>query len=323
MVGGRYRLEGRVGEGATSDVYLALDLAARRAVVVKQLSVKGSESAEMRARFLREARAVSLIDHPSVVRVFDFGAPEDERPYLVMEALVGEPLSDLMARQGAFSPDLALVLCRHAAAGLAAAHLEGVIHRDIKPDNLFLVGPLGDPYGLKLIDFGMAKLAVSRGTSGSHLILGTMQYMAPEQIMVDPIDARTDVYGLGVVMFRLFTGHLPFDAVDSDVLLSHQLFSTMPPPSWLAEAIDPRIEAVIMRATRKHPDNRYPSMEALLLDLDRLVGFRGVATDELHHPPLAVTPDAYDPKNPEGRKVAQMLARRFGTVPPPSVSPWE
>ena len=152
---------------------------------------------------------------------------------------------------------------RHAAAGLLAAHRAGIVHRDVKPDNLFLLGPLGEPYALKVIDFGMAQSA-SGSTQSKGLLLGTVQYMAPEQIVADPVDARTDVYGLGVVMFRMFTGHLPYETDFHTDVLAHQLFSPTPPPSWLSDTIDPRIETVIVTAMRKHPENRYDFMQGLL-----------------------------------------------------------
>jgi len=213
--------------------------------------------------------------------------------------------------------DLALVLARQIAAGLAAAHGAGVVHRDVKPDNLFLIGPAGEPQGLKLIDFGYAKQLDKGPTSTANVVIGTAQYMAPEQVLCDPIDPRTDIYGLGVVMFRMLTGHLPFDADPGADLLSHQLFSPAPPPSWLEEDLDPRVEAIVLRAMRKHPDNRYPSMDALLSDLDRVLETRpGTEGESIPRVPLGKFPDVYKPKNTMGREVARLLASRFGAEPP-------
>jgi serine/threonine-protein kinase len=220
---------------------------------------------------LREAEALRGIDHPNVVRVLDTGKTDGGTPYLVLEAVPGETLGDYLRRQGTPPFEVALTLVRQAAQGLAAAHRAGIVHRDVKPDNFLLLGPAGDPFGIKLIDFGMAKLG-SSGISGSHTILGTVEYMAPEQILAEAVDARTDVYAMGVVMFRLFTGHLPFETTQPADLLRHQLFSSLPPPSWLEEELDPRIERMIMTATRKNPANRYESMAGLLLDLDAIVG---------------------------------------------------
>jgi serine/threonine-protein kinase len=312
---------GLLGHGGTSDVYLAEDHTLGRLVIVKHLKGEVAGNAEIRARFLAEARTTMSIEHPSVVRVLGVDQAEDGRPYLVMEPLVGEPLGDYLRREEIVPLDLALVLARQVASGLAAAHRVGIIHRDIKPDNLFLLGPIGEPLALKLIDFGLAKHLSGGPVTTANMVIGTAQYMAPEQVLCDPIDARTDVYALGVVMFRMLTGQLPFDAEPGVDLLSHQLFSPAPPPSWLKEDLDRRVEAIVLRAMRKHPDNRYPSMEKLLFDLDGALGLRlGAEGDAVPHVPLAKFPDVYKPKNPSGREVAQLLAARFGADPPPPPS---
>ncbi len=321
-LGGRYELLGLIGRGGMSDVFLADDHEGHELVIVKHLKGEVAGNPEIRSRFLAEARTTMSIDHPSVVKVLGVEQSEDGRPYLVMEALVGEPLGDYLQREGAVPPDLAMVLFRQIAAGLAAAHRVGIVHRDVKPDNLFLVGPTGAPDGLKLIDFGLAKQLSSGPISTQNLIIGTAQYMSPEQVLCDPVDARTDIYALGVVMFRMLTGQLPFDAEPGADLLSHQLFSPAPPPSWLKEDLDPRVESVVLRAMRKHPDNRYPSMGALLRDLDRLLGMRSAGSGVAEIPLVALEkfPDVYKPKNPSGREVAQLLAARFGAAPPPPPS---
>jgi eukaryotic-like serine/threonine-protein kinase len=140
--------------------------------------------------------------------------------------------------------------------------------------------------------------------------------MAPEQILAEPVDARTDVYAMGVMMFRLFTGHLPFDTNAPADLLRHQLFSSLPPPSWLEEDLDVRVERVILTATRKHPDNRYDSMHDLLADLDALIG---VSEAEVSYRPPKVAPDAYAPSTTRGSEALTILAEKFGryaTLPP-------
>jgi serine/threonine-protein kinase len=285
-------------------------------VAIKMLAPESIRSQELTKRMLREAEVLRGIDHPNVVRAIDIGATASGVPYVVLEALPGETLGDYLRRQGTPPFEVSLSLVRQAAQGLCAAHRAGVIHRDVKPDNFVLVGPTDDPYGLKLIDFGMAKLEGTAGTSGTHTILGTVEYMAPEQILAEPVDARTDVYAMGVVMFRLFTGHLPFETTAPADLLRHQLFSNLPPPSWLDEHLDSRMERVILAAARKHPDNRYPSMQALLDDLDALVG---VSNAEVSRPELRVTPDAYAPCTPRGAEALAILAEKFGpyaTLPP-------
>jgi serine/threonine protein kinase len=243
------------------------------------------------------------------VAVVDAGQTDEGAPFLVMEALLGESLGEYLRREGTIPFDTALILLKQAAAGLAAAHLAGVVHRDVKPDNFLLLGTRGEPYGLKVIDFGLAKLwHGSSGTSGAH-ILGTAEYMAPEQILVESVDPRSDVYSLGVVMFRAFTGHLPFESVDQADLLRHQLFSSVPPPSWLNDALDARVDRVVQTATRKHRENRYPTMDAIISDLDALLGLHSRA---LTAPTPSMAPDAYVPTSDRGREAAGLLATKFG-----------
>jgi serine/threonine-protein kinase len=317
----RYKVHGYLTRGATARVYLAEDLVESIPVAIKMLAPESIKSHELSERMLREAEALRGIDHPNVVRVLDTGETLGGVPYLVLEALPGETLGDYLRRQGTPPLELSLDLLRQAAQGLCAAHRAGIVHRDVKPDNFVLLGPTSEPYGLKLIDFGMAKLDSSGGTSGTHTILGTVEYMAPEQILAEPVDARTDVYAMGVVMFRLVTGHLPFETSMPADLLRHQLFSSLPPPSWLEEQLDPRIEQMIFASTHKHPDNRYPSMQALLDDLDALIG---VSTGEVQGRELQVAPDIYNPSTLRGSEALKILAEKFGrfaTLPPDAPNP--
>jgi serine/threonine protein kinase len=309
VLGGRYKVHGYLTRGATARVYLAEDLQQSLPVAIKMLASESSRGHELSVRLLREAEALRGIDHPNVVRVLDTGETEGGVPYLVLEALPGETLGDYLRRQGTPPFELALTLVRQAAQGLSAAHRAGIIHRDVKPDNFVLLGPTSDPIGLKLIDFGMAKLESSSGISGSHTILGTVEYMAPEQILAEQVDARTDVYAMGVVMFRLFTGHLPFETDAPADLLRHQLFSSVPPPSWLDDQLDSRVERMILTATRKNPANRYASMQELLDDLDALVGV--TAADVSERPP-PIAPDTYAPRTGRGSEALAILAEKFG-----------
>jgi serine/threonine-protein kinase len=307
ILANRFQIKGFVNKAATGRVYLAEDVRSKAPVIVKLLAPEEASSNAARARFQREAELMIALDHPNIVKVLAHGEMNG-RPFLVTEALRGESLHDYLKREHAMPTDVALTMIRHAAQGLIAAHTAGIIHRDVKPGNLFLLGPLGNPYGLKLIDFGLAKGAASQRISAHDLVLGTMEYMAPELIVSDPTDARTDVYGLGVVMFRVFTGHLPFDAETDFEMLAHQMFSPAPPASWLNEQIDPDIEVVMLRAMRKRPENRYPNMEALLADLDRIVGL-------LPDHGVEVTPkpadDTYEPLTALGRDAANLLRERF------------
>lgn len=322
LIDGRYRISGILGTGATANVYLCVDSRNKQTVVVKQLTNDASTQEELKIRFLAEAEALRALNHPNIVRVFDYGAPEAERPYLVMEALCGESLSSLLSRRPNPSLELALLVARQTALGLETAHRAGVIHRDIKPDNLFLLGPVDEPFCIKIIDFGMAKIPKSHGSSGVNTVLGTVEYMAPEQIMADPVDARTDIYGLGILLFRLLTGQHPFltengaedGAKDGMLLLTHQLFSAVPRTSWVCDHVSPWLEHVVAKTTCKHPDNRFQSMAEFISALDHACSNASEIAEPLL---LNVEPDVYEAQNERGREVAVLLAERYQSILPP------
>ena len=313
FLGDRYRIEGLLGTGGTSNVYLALDTQIGNSVVVKQLNREGADNEGIRERFLEEAEALSNFQHPRILHVLDFAEPSDGPPYLVTEALIGETLASLLGRQPLLPMSLTLMIARQTAEGLNAVHARGLVHRDIKPGNLFLLGQRGAPFGLKIIDFGMAKLSDSNDASAAQTVLGTIEYMAPEQTMADPVDGRTDIYSFGIMLFRLLAGRLPFQASEGFDLLGHQQFSPVPLPSWFHSSTEPHLDAIVTRATRKHPDNRYPNMRAMMLDLD--VAF-GLCEGEPAHAGLVVDPDVYEPQNQKGREVAELLAKRWATLAP-------
>jgi serine/threonine protein kinase len=313
---GRYRVVGLLGEGSTADVYLAEDEVEHIPVVVKQLTSEAARNRQIRARFVLGAAAALSVRDSGIRRIFALEDSGDEPPYVVMEALLGEPLDDYLEVSGAVPQALALEFARQIAVSLATAHSAGIVHRDIKPANLFLVPGAGATPVVKLIDFGFAKdtrADPNSGPSSMNLVLGTAQYMAPEQVLAEPVDPRTDIYGFGVVLFRVLTGDLPFDLEQGVDLFSHQLYSPTPPPSWLVEELDPGLEQIVLRCTRKHPDNRYQSMQAVLDDLERVAS--GAPISAL---PLQREPDLFRPRQDAGLEAAEALAAHFGTQPPPA-----
>jgi len=316
LLGGRYHVLEYMSHGATSRVYRAEDThGVFGQVVIKMLAPEVGHNVEYRRRMTREANAVQPIHHPNVIRILDVSDGSGGLPYVVMEALPGEPLGERLRREGPLPNHKALDLAKQLAAGLSAVHAASVVHRDVKPDNLFLIERDGEPTLLKILDFGMAKLLSSTSSSSPHTVLGTAAYMAPEQILAEAVDARTDIYAFGVVLFRMLTGHLPFDADVPADLLRHQLFSPIPPPRWLREGISTGLETVILNATRKDPDNRYANMSEVLADLERLERDEEIELRSLLH-----EPDGYEAKTEQGRKAAEVLARRFGSyarVPEP------
>ncbi len=312
VIGGRYRLGEIIGQGSMARVYHATDIATNESVAVKVLSKQFAAQDEQRTRFFREAKAILRIEHPNVVKVLDVGRWTDGRPFIVIDYLKGESLGARLRRDKRLEPIVALRLLRDAAAGLEAVHAAAIVHRDVKPDNIFLVGEPGAPSGVRLVDFGLAKLHSHHGSEGATT-MGTAAYMPPEQVLSESIDPRADVYALGVVLFRAITGHLPFEGERSVDLLAHQVVLAAAPPSWFVENLDPRIDQLVGRCMKKRPENRYPTISAMLADMHRLIDEPGAP---LSAPPRIVEPDVYEPRTRLGRDTAVLFCRKLGVEPP-------
>ncbi|HEY0463144.1 MAG TPA: serine/threonine-protein kinase, partial [Polyangiaceae bacterium] len=226
-------------------------------------------------------------------------------PYMVMELLRGELMADMLFRTPQLPCRTALSYAAQTAAGLAALHQTGIVHCDIKPDNLFLTAQQGAPKELKILDFGLAEVEGQAVVSEAHAVRGTAQFMAPEQVLGDRVDARTDIYSLGVVMFRMLTGQLPFDLKLSATLLRHQLSSPTPPPSWLCDELDPNVEGIVLKAMRKNPAHRYASALELADDLNRVQN--GQAPRAAFSTPET---DVYTPRSARAEQAAAMLGFR-------------
>lgn len=294
LLGARYQVRGFIGKGGMARVYLAQDLETHEPVAVKVLHVSFHKDGTARERFLREARAVAGLQHQNIVRILDTGERGDGAPYLVMEYLFGESLGDYLRREKKIAASLAVpILCRTASA-LAAAHAAGIVHRDVKPDNLFLLGEPGDPYDVKLLDFGFAKLRESN-TTAAGMTMGTPEYMAPEQALSDPVDPRTDIYSLGAVMVRMLTGELPFRAGDDAELLARVVLDPVVPPRERDASIDPRLAAILLTAMRKRPANRYATMREMKADLEIVRAGEGNVAAETK---AVQEPDVYEPQTP-------------------------
>ncbi|WP_437734250.1 serine/threonine-protein kinase [Sorangium sp. So ce1335] len=319
VIAGRYRVRGLIGSGAMAQVFLAEDTQGGAPVALKLLEPRFRREPKVKARFLIEAKAAATVVHPNLVEVLDIGL-HDGSPYLAMELLFGESLRALLLRERRLSPEAGVPMLLQVAAGLGAAHRAGIVHRDVKPANVFLVGEKGDAWAAKVVDFGFAKLYEHSGLTQAGVTVGTLEYMAPEQTISDPPDARTDVYGFGMLMYRVFSGKLPFSvargaghaltpAMEEAMVLAHQLM-TPPPPPGLGEGPAARaLEAVIMKCLRKRPENRYPSMEALSDDLGRVGRPGALAADA----PIAL-PDVYAAKTPYGEHAARFLYKQLGKV---------
>jgi serine/threonine-protein kinase len=314
VLGERYKIHGYLSRGSASRVYLAEDLDTGGAVVIRMLSPEAAKDVELMSRIVATTRRLEPISHPNLVDLLGVGETSTGLPYLVMEALSGERLDDVLRRDGRLPADLALVFARQAAAGLVALHKAGVVHGDLTPASFMVQGAPEEPYGVKLLDYGLSQLWQEPRPDQADGAREAVAYLSPEQILLEPIDAHTDVFGLGIVLFQMLIGHLPFDASVGH-LVRHQLFSPIPQATWLEAGLDPRLEAVIVNATRKRRENRYASPEALLQDLDAVVGLRA---DGVEIRPLERTPDQYEPQTELGQQRLDHLSKKFPSLPPSS-----
>ncbi len=255
-IGGRYRLIQRLGTGGMSSVYLARHVLIDRLMAIKTLRRDLASDPVQRDRFIREARAVNRINHANIVEITDFGESEDGLVYLVMEYIAGESLLKAMAH-GPFEPLRALDIAEQAGSALARAHQMGVIHRDLKPENMILVELRDRKDFLKILDFGIAKITDAPSLTGSQQIFGTPGYIAPEYIQSTAIDGRADLYSLGVILYELVTGALPFDyEYPGDLLVKHVTEAPFRPTARKADVPAP-LEAFVLRCLQKNPDDRF------------------------------------------------------------------
>ena len=266
---GDYRVEGQIGEGGMGVVYAAVHPLIGKRAAVKVLKAELCRAAINVERFIDEARIVNQIGHPNIVDVFAFGQTRDGRSYFVMEWLKGESLR-MRAARGRLALDEVCDVIRPLARALEAAHEQGVIHRDLKPDNIYLIDVRGEAPRVKLLDFGIAKLAreehrMERTATGA--MVGTPQYIAPEQAKGYAIDARVDIYSLGGILFELLTGRPPFVADNAMEMVAKHLMEPAPRPSTLAD-IPPELDELVVRMLSKHPDGR-PTLAEVATVIER------------------------------------------------------
>jgi serine/threonine-protein kinase len=281
IIAGRYRIEDVIGRGSTSIVYRARHLELASSVAIKVLAPAGAGIADeaMHDRFEFEAQVLASMRHPNVITIFDLGTTDDGLRYIAMELLQGETLGSLLRREPRLSPGDAVSIACQVAEALAALHERGLIHRDVKPANLFVTTDAADQRLVKLMDFGLVR-ALGGGPPSADgprrrmqtqagVILGTGAYMSPELIQGHGVDARSDVYALGVVVYRLLTGTLPFEDLDMPRLLARHITDPVEPPNIRApEAeIPSALERAVLRALAKAPEARPPTARAFADDL--------------------------------------------------------
>jgi serine/threonine protein kinase len=261
---GRYRIMRKLGAGGMADVYLAEDQELGRRVAIKILNGRHANDDQFIERFRREAKNAAALNHPNIVSIYDRGEAEDTY-YIAMEFLDGRTLKELIVSRGAAPVNVAIEYARQILSALRFAHRHGIVHRDIKPHNVLV-----DSEGrVKVTDFGIARAGTSQMTETGSIV-GTAQYLSPEQARGGEVDQRSDLYSLGVVLYELLTGKTPFEG-DTPVEIAMKHLSNAPqPPSELREDIPPPLDAVVLRALAKDPDDRYQSADEMEADLERV-----------------------------------------------------
>lgn len=333
---GKYRIDARLNEGGMGTVYRGTHVLMDKTVAIKVLRPSLAADEKIVARFSREARAASRISHPNALSVTDFGEDESGHVFLVMEFLSGKTLKQLIRDEGPLSLARVVEITRQIGDALNAAHCQGVVHRDLKSDNIMLLDTMTGDHA-KVLDFGIAKInepdgAVDTNLTAPNLVIGTPQYMSPEQCSQDSeIDARSDIYSLGVILYEMLVGHVPFTGDSATIVMMKHLQD--PVPSVLEERDDlpASVARVVARAMAKVPRNRYQNVAELVEDLTIASGMTihrlgpvtsaetpAVTTDEVDE--VTVVRTREEPLPPPSPRREPVMVPVQGAMPPPPVA---
>jgi eukaryotic-like serine/threonine-protein kinase len=263
VLSGRYRLEAKLGSGGMSTVYLARDETLDRSVAVKVMHREMSEQPDQLERFHQEARSVAKLTHPNVVSVIDAGE-DGGHPYIVFEYVKGETLKQRIGRVGALDTQEAIAYAIEVARGLTGAHARQMVHRDIKPQNILI----DDEGRAKLTDFGISRQLEQDGMTATGRVLGTTDYVSPEQAMGHPVDPRSDIYSLGVVLYEMLIGQVPFHADSQVGVAMKHVNEELPDVQRRRPGVSAAVALVVERATAKDPNERYQDISAMIDDLE-------------------------------------------------------
>src|SRR4051794_2719606 len=306
---GRYKIVRKLGSGGMADVYLAEDQELGRRIAIKILNDRHANDEQFIERFRREAKNAAALNHPNIVSIYDRGEAEDTY-YIAMEYLDGRTLKELVVGRGPAPVNVAVEYARQILSALRFAHRHGIVHRDIKPHNVLV-----DREGrVKVTDFGIARAGTSQMTEAGSIV-GTAQYLSPEQARGTEVDQRSDLYSLGVVLYELLTGQTPFDGDTPVEIAMKHLSATPRPPSQIRRDVPRDLDMVVMRALAKDPDARYQSADEMEADLERALRGAPVAaaTTDFATQVMSALP-APDPVVAD--TAATMIAPRGAAIPP-------
>ncbi len=281
LLGSRYEIGEVLGYGGMAEVHLGRDVRLGREVAVKVLRADLARDPTFQTRFRREAQAAASLNHPAIVAVYDTGedlyGPNGSQPYIVMEYVEGRTLREILKTEGPLMPRRAMEIVADVCAALDFSHRNGIVHRDVKPGNVMITRT----GAVKVMDFGIARAVADNAATVTQTaaVIGTAQYLSPEQARGENVDARSDVYSTGCLLYELLTGHPPFTG-DSPVAVAYQhVREIAPPPSSSNPDVPPALDAIVMKAMAKNPANRYQTAAEMRADLIRAIGGRPVAAE--------------------------------------------
>ncbi|OBI79466.1 protein kinase [Mycobacterium sp. E740] len=300
VLDGRYRVDNPIATGGMSTVYRGLDLRLDRPVALKVMDSRYASDNQFLTRFQREARAVARLTDPGLVAVYDQGV-DDQHPFLVMELVEGGTLRELLRERGPMPPHAAAAVVGPVLGGLAAAHRAGLVHRDVKPENV-LISDDGD---VKIADFGLVRAVAEAKITSTSVILGTAAYLSPEQVSTGDADPRSDVYAVGVLTYELLTGRTPFGGDTALAVAYQRLDNDVPAPSSAIAGVPAQFDELVRRATARDPARRYA-------DADEMGEHLEVIVDELGLPPFRV------PAPRESAQHASLYMRTAAADPAPA-----
>jgi serine/threonine-protein kinase len=294
-VDNRYEILSVIGEGGMGVVYETRHRALGKRFALKALRRDLASDAEIAARFMQEARTAASVSHPGLVEITDFGRLATGQPFFVMELLEGQSLATLIRRGGPIPAGRAVEIVRQIADALGAAHDSSIVHRDLKPDNIHISPGTDGRDVVTIVDFGLAKVIGASRLTRAGMVFGTPHYMSPEQAMGEPTDHRADVYALGIVMYEMFTGRVPFEADSYMGVLTKHMYMAPTPPSQLAGIEQLGVlEDITLRCLEKKPEHRYAALRELSHDLDlalRATGERPSAPHQRRATPRSLLAD--------------------------------
>ncbi|WAC93620.1 protein kinase domain-containing protein [Mycobacterium sp. Aquia_213] len=309
LLDGRYLVQGKIASGGTSTVYRGLDLRLDRPVALKVMDSRYAGDSQFLTRFQLEARTVARLKHPGLVAVYDQGM-DARHPFLVMELIEGGTLRELLAERGPMPPHAVVAVLRPLLGGLAAAHRAGLVHRDVKPENV-LISDDGD---VKIADFGLVRAVAAAGITSTSVILGTAAYLSPEQVRDGNAGPRSDVYSAGILTYELLTGVAPFTG-DSPLSVAYQrLDHDVPRPGGVIEGVPSQFDDFVACATARDPAERYADAIEMLADVEAIA-------EELNLPDFRVPAPSNSAQHRSAALHHSRISERRPAAPPPPARP--